>query len=115
MVVFEGPPGPGISETSASEVVEVCDEARVVAALDAGGRQLILVVLRERSVNCKGSKLDISVLYRKEPSFSNPEAPSLSRASFERRTRTSLKTSLNSPGGECRMKSDAMRTYIQKL
>ena len=55
MVVFEGPPGPGISETSAPEVVEVCDEARVVAALDAGGRQLILVVLRERSVNYKGS------------------------------------------------------------
>ena len=51
MVVFERPSGSGISETSAAEVVEVCDEARVVAALHAGRRQLILVVLRERSVD----------------------------------------------------------------
>ena len=51
MVVLERPSGAGISETSAAEVVEVCDEARVVAALHAGRRQLILVVLRERSVD----------------------------------------------------------------
>ena len=53
MVVFERPSGSGISETSAAEVVEVCDEARVVASLHAGRRQLILVVLRERSVDRK--------------------------------------------------------------
>ena len=51
MVVFKRPSGSGITETSATEVVEVCDEARVVAALHAGRRQLILVVLRERSVD----------------------------------------------------------------
>ena len=62
MVVLERPPGSGISETSATEIVEVCDEARVVAALDAGGRQLILVVLRERSVNCEGFQLSILLL-----------------------------------------------------
>ena len=55
MVVFERPSGAGITETSAAEVVEVCDEARVVAALHAGRRQLILVVLRERSVDSSES------------------------------------------------------------
>ena len=58
MVVFERPSGAGISETSAAEVVEVCDEARVVAALHAGRRQLILVVLRERSVDRKVFQFD---------------------------------------------------------
>lgn len=43
-------------------------------------------------------------------SLSYPEAPSLRRESLFSRTLTSLKTSLNSPGGEWRMKSDAMRT-----
>ena len=42
-----------------------------------------------------------------------PEAPSFSRVSLERRTLTSLKTSLNSPGGECRIKSDAILTCIK--
>ena len=41
-----------------------------------------------------------------------PEAPSFSRVSLERRTLTSLKTSLNSPGGECKIKSDAILTCI---
>ena len=58
MVVLERPSGAGISETSAAEVVEVCDEARVVAALHAGRRQLILVVLRERSVDSKVFQFD---------------------------------------------------------
>ena len=58
MVVFERPSGSGISETSAAEVVEVCDEARVVAALHAGRRQLILVVLRERSVDSNVFQFD---------------------------------------------------------
>ena len=58
MVVLERPSGAGISETSAAEVVEVCDEARVVAALHAGRRQLILVVLRERSVDRKVFQFD---------------------------------------------------------
>lgn len=38
-------------------------------------------------------------------------APSFSRVSFLRSSRTSLNTSLNSPGGACRMKSDTMRTF----
>ena len=42
-----------------------------------------------------------------------PEAPSFSRVSLERRTLTSLKTSLNSPGGECKIKSDAILTCIK--
>ena len=49
MVILERPPGSGVAESAVSKVVEVCDEARVVAPLDACWRQLILVVLRERS------------------------------------------------------------------
>ena len=60
MVVLERPSGAGISETSAAEVVEVCDEARVVAALHAGRSQLILVVLRERSVDSNVFQFDNS-------------------------------------------------------
>lgn len=52
----------------------------------------------------------IKINTQKISKITYPEAPSFKRLSLDKRTRTSLKTSLNSPGGEWRMKSDAMRT-----
>lgn len=40
-----------------------------------------------------------------------PDAPSFNRLSLFSRTLTSLNTSLNSPGGECNIKSETIRTF----
>jgi len=40
-----------------------------------------------------------------------PDAPSFNRLSLLSRTLTSLNTSLNSPGGECNIKSETIRTF----
>lgn len=40
-----------------------------------------------------------------------PDAPSFNKLSLLSKTLTSLKTSLNSPGGECKIKSDTILTF----
>ena len=75
--------------------------------------QLVLVVL-DKSTGNRKMKRDLKIFPNRGAKI-YPEAPSFKRLSLERRTRTSLKTSLNSPGGECKMKSDAIRTFSPLL
>lgn len=103
---------PRVSVLAVSQIVKFGNQATKLAPLHAHRAQLIFVVLgksTEKLIKCLASRRHCSDRSRlvKCPYL---DAPSLRRASLLRRTRTSLKTSLNSPGGECNTKSDAMRT-----
>ena len=56
VVVLEGLLRPRVREPAVAEVVEVCDEATELAAVDANRVQLILVVLWERAKDGKEGK-----------------------------------------------------------